>query len=183
MSTTTTFSAVPFSLLFETSQIHVVVDDQQNPWLNVNNVCAALGYSNPTKALANHVRAKDCMQHEGTDYINQNGVYSLIACAARKKAKPFMQWLIGRMGEFAAFREADRPKGQDLGKFSAEQESKAYHIAGAFSAVADLLSPVFVPQDHAFLDHVKQSGMASLMRVLSEQLGSLLQEVGFEIQG
>ena len=34
-------------------------------WLNANDVCRALGYSNPRDALARHVDGDDLVKHEG----------------------------------------------------------------------------------------------------------------------
>ncbi|MBF0437954.1 MAG: Bro-N domain-containing protein [Magnetococcales bacterium] len=166
------------NLTFDTHQICFIVDKQSNPWFNVKDVCAALGHVNPEKALANHVKEKDHKKHGIIDYINQSGVYSLTACSAKKRAKPFMQWFIRKIGVLATILDAEKPMNQEKSGFTTKQENTAYHIQEAFGAVVDLLTPVYATPSRATLNHVGQAGMSSLIHILNEHLSALFQDVG-----
>lgn len=80
-------------------------------WLNANDVCRGLGYSNPWDALARHVDGDDLVKHEawvvtgtkadGTDakrktqvnYVNESGFYSLVFGSKLPGAKDFKKWV------------------------------------------------------------------------------------------
>lgn len=184
---TTTHLNNPIFLTFETHQIRIVLDDQDTPWFNANNVCAALGHTNPAKVLANHVRAEDRTKRmvieppgvaQQIDHINPCGVYFLIACSPKRKAKRFMHWFIQNIGRVAAIHEVGSSTKQRQNRFTAQHEDDAYHIQGAFSALADLLVPVGATLTKAHLSHVGQAEMSSLMRILSERLATLFHETG-----
>lgn len=42
---------------FHTYNLTAFADENGNPWVNANEVCAILGYANPRKAVADHCRA------------------------------------------------------------------------------------------------------------------------------
>lgn len=80
-------------------------------WLNANDVCRALGYSNPRDALARHVDGEDVTKHDGVakvvknkqgeevkqyeqmNYINESGFYSLVFGSKLQGAKDFKKWV------------------------------------------------------------------------------------------
>ena len=70
-------------------------------WLNANDVCRALGYSNPWDALAKHVDKEDLAKHEALteggkqqmNYINESGFYSLVFGSKLPGAKDFKKWV------------------------------------------------------------------------------------------
>lgn len=88
----------------EFGKIRVVVVDGE-PWFVGKDVAEALGYTNPRKALDDHVDAEDKMQGDGVTIrdsigreqhptiINRSGVYSLILSSKLPTAKKFKRWV------------------------------------------------------------------------------------------
>lgn len=72
-----------------------------NPWFVGKDVANALGYSNPRKALIDHVDEEDkgvtkCDTLGGTQeltIINESGLYSLIFSSKLESAKSFKRWV------------------------------------------------------------------------------------------
>ena len=81
----------------------VVIDDE--PWFVGKDVADALGYTNPRKALDDHVDPEDKMQGDGVTIrdsigreqhptiINESGLYSLILGSKLPTAKQFKRWV------------------------------------------------------------------------------------------
>lgn len=77
------------------------VEIDGEPWLVGKDVAAALGYSNPRKALADHVDKEDkgvtkCDTPSGIQQmtiINESGLYSLILSSKLPGAKKFKRWV------------------------------------------------------------------------------------------
>ena len=71
------------------------------PWFVGKDVAEALGYSNPSKALADHVESDDKLNNEslsslgqrGGWLINESGLYSLILSSKLPSAKDFKHWV------------------------------------------------------------------------------------------
>ena len=75
------------------------------PWFVGKDVAQALGYSNPRKALADHVDAEDKLQNDGVTIrdpmgrdqkptvINESGLYSLVLSSKLPNAKKFTRWI------------------------------------------------------------------------------------------
>ena len=75
------------------------------PWLVGKDVAEALGYTNPRKALDDHVDAEDKMQGDGVTIrdsigrdqhptiINESGLYSLVLSSKLPGAKRFRRWV------------------------------------------------------------------------------------------
>lgn len=78
----------------------VLIDDVI--WFVGKDIAEALGYSNPRKALADHVEEEDkgvtkCYTPGGAQemtIINESGVYSLIFASKLPDAKEFKHWII-----------------------------------------------------------------------------------------
>lgn len=80
-------------------------------WLNANDVCRALGYKNPRKALEDHVdgddvtkrygvakvvknkQGEEVKQYEQMNYVNESGFYSLVFGSKLPGAKDFKKWV------------------------------------------------------------------------------------------
>ena len=70
-------------------------------WFVGKEVAEILGYSNPSKALSDHVEVKDKLNNEslsslgqrGGWLINESGLYSLIFRSKLPSAKKFMHWV------------------------------------------------------------------------------------------
>lgn len=83
----------------EFGQVRTVTIDGE-PWLVGKDVAVALGYTNPQKAIRDHVDAEDMTVNEsftvnGTKgiLINESGLYSLILSSKIPKAKEFKRWV------------------------------------------------------------------------------------------
>jgi anti-repressor protein len=71
------------------------------PYFVGKDVAEILGYTNPTKALQDHVDSEDMTFNEslklsrqsGAWLINESGLYSLILCSKLPKAKQFKHWV------------------------------------------------------------------------------------------
>lgn len=92
----------------------VVIDNE--PYFVGKDVAAALGYSDPQKALKMHVDSEDKLtrqivvsgQNRGIYIINESGLYSLIMSSKLPAAKRFKRWItsevlpqIRRTGSYA----------------------------------------------------------------------------------
>ncbi len=77
------------------------VEIDGEPWLVGKDVAAALGYSNPRKAIADHVEKEDrgvtkCDTPSGTQtmtIINESGLYSLVLSSKLPDARKFKRWV------------------------------------------------------------------------------------------
>ena len=89
--------------IFENPEFGSIRTVEQNgePWLAGKDVAAALGYSNPRKAIADHVDEEDkgvtnCYTLGGNQnmtIINESGLYSLILSSKLPTAKKFKHWV------------------------------------------------------------------------------------------
>ena len=89
--------------IFENQEFGAVrtVELDGEPWLVGKDVAQALGYSNPRKALADHVDEEDkgvtkCDTLGGVQemtIINESGLYSLVLSSKRPGAKKFRRWV------------------------------------------------------------------------------------------
>jgi prophage antirepressor-like protein len=93
--------AMPFE--FEGAAVRVVKIDGE-PWFVAKDVCDVLGYGNPSQALASHVDCDDLQKLKAidsrgrkqlTNYINEPGLYALILCSEKQKAREFKKWVTG----------------------------------------------------------------------------------------
>ena len=81
------------------------VEIEGEPWLVGKDVAEALGYTNPRKALADHVDEEDKRQGDGVTIrdpmgreqnptvINRSGLYSLVLSSKLPGAKRFRRWV------------------------------------------------------------------------------------------
>lgn len=82
-----------------------VVEMDGDPWMVGKDVAIALGYTNPRKALADHVDVEDKRQGDGVTIrdsigraqaatlINESGLYSLVLSSKLPGAKRFRRWV------------------------------------------------------------------------------------------
>ena len=78
----------------EFGQVRTITIDGE-PWLVGKDVAAALGYQNPSKALADHVDEEDKLNNEtlsslgqrGGWIINESGLYALIMSSKLPSAR------------------------------------------------------------------------------------------------
>lgn len=86
-----------------------IVEMSGEPWMVGKDVAQALGYSNPRKALADHVDPEDKLQGDGVTIrdsigreqtatlINESGLYSLVLSSKLPCAKRFRRWVTGEV--------------------------------------------------------------------------------------
>lgn len=91
----------------EFGNIRTVTIDGE-PWFVGKDIAEALGYSNTSKAVMNHVDTEDKMteisaysQNGNTvgklTFINESGLYSLILSSKLPNAKKFKRWVTGEV--------------------------------------------------------------------------------------
>lgn len=74
---------------------------EHEPWFVGKDVAEVLGYTNPSKALTDHVDTEDKLNNEtllslgqrGGWLINESGLYSLILSSKLPSAKKFKRWV------------------------------------------------------------------------------------------
>lgn len=84
----------------EFGQIRTVEVDGE-PWLVGKDVARALGYQNPSKAIADHIDPEDKLNNDsllslgqrGGWLINESGLYSLVLSSKLPGAKRFKRWV------------------------------------------------------------------------------------------
>lgn len=84
----------------EFGEIRTITIDGE-PWFVGKDVAEVLGYSNPSKALIDHVDEEDKLNNEslsslgqrGGWLINESGLYSLILGSKLPRAKDFKRWV------------------------------------------------------------------------------------------
>lgn len=86
---------------FKNSPVHILTDDNGEPWFVGKDVCDVLGYTNASKALQDHVSSEDKLNndslsslgHRGGWVINESGLYSLILSSKLPRAREFKRWV------------------------------------------------------------------------------------------
>ena len=123
-------------------------------WLNANDVCRALGYKNPRKALEDHVDGEDVTKrytlteggNQQMNYINESGFYSLVFGSKLPGAKDFKKWVTSevlpsirkqgyyvdkeRMEYLEKVNEQYQQMTNSSGLFSVTTIAKAYGLSG-----------------------------------------------------
>ena len=81
-------------------QLRAVLDERGEPWFVGSDVASSLGYSNPRKALRDHVDEEDKTRNEtflvnGTApiLINESALYTLVLRSKIKDARKFRRWV------------------------------------------------------------------------------------------
>lgn len=80
------------------SNIVRVVSRNNDPWFVANDVCKALGYSNTSKAIADHLdddeRYNESLDRGGSLLlISEYGLYALILRSRKPEARKFAKWV------------------------------------------------------------------------------------------
>lgn len=95
--------------IFENSEFGKiqVIERNGEPWFIGKDVAEILGYTNPRKALNDHVDDDDklifksnetvlldfAVPNRGLTIINESGLYSLVLSSKLEKAKAFKRWV------------------------------------------------------------------------------------------
>ena len=114
--------------VFENTEFGSVrgIEINGEPWLVGKDVCNVLNYSNPTKALKDHVDAEDMTFNEtlklsrqsGAWLINESGFYSLVFSSEMPKAKNFKHWVTSEV----------LPSIRKTGSYSIQKKVDSYMI-------------------------------------------------------
>ncbi|MGY0301497.1 Bro-N domain-containing protein [Xylella fastidiosa subsp. multiplex] len=93
-------SIIPFN--FHSHAVRIVMRDG-NPWFVATDVCTALGYRNPSKALGDHldsderttinVPTPNATLGVPTNIISESGLYALILRSRKPEARKFAKWV------------------------------------------------------------------------------------------
>ncbi len=93
------------TITFENHKIVVIIDNSNIIWFNAKQVCQALEYKHPKKAITNNVGTDSKIQFKNINitfnliqqpdsiYINESGLYSLLISSKTKRAKKFVKWI------------------------------------------------------------------------------------------
>jgi len=98
-------TSVPAVFNFQSHEVRLIDQDGQ-PWFVAADVCAALGYQNPSKAVADHLDEDERMtltnsySHSGQrggaqsfTIINESGLYALVLRSRKPEARKFAKWV------------------------------------------------------------------------------------------
>ncbi|NRP54183.1 phage antirepressor protein [Xylella fastidiosa] len=91
-----TQSIIPFD--FHSHAVRVVMRDG-NPWFVAGDVCTALGYRNPSKAVADHLdddeKSNQSLGLAGKPVIiiSESGLYALVLRSRKPEARKFSKWV------------------------------------------------------------------------------------------
>lgn len=85
---------------FENNQVRTLLINDE-PWFVGKDVAQILGYSNPNKAIRDHVDEEDKLterfvlsgQNKEAIVINESGVYALVFSSKLPSAKKFKHWV------------------------------------------------------------------------------------------
>lgn len=95
MNTTT----APSVFQFNTQVVRTVLQDEK-PWFVAADVCAALGYSNTSKAIGDHLDEDerstwelDRSRGRKAVIINESGLYALVLRSRKPEARKFAKWV------------------------------------------------------------------------------------------
>ena len=103
------------------------VEQNGEPWFVAKDIAERLGYSNPRKAIIDHVDEEDKTdgvtirdaigRDQNPTFINESGLYSLVLSSKLPNAKKFKRWVtsevlpaIRRTGGYIATKEEDTPE-------------------------------------------------------------------------
>ncbi|MDC7218616.1 MAG: BRO family protein [Spirochaetales bacterium] len=86
---------------FKGNEVREITDINGNPWFVAKDICQILGYTNPSKAISDHVDSDDKLNNEslsslgqrGGWIVNESGLYSLILRSQLPSAKAFKKWV------------------------------------------------------------------------------------------
>jgi prophage antirepressor-like protein len=94
------------TITFENNKIIIIIDCNKIIWFNAKQICIALKYKQPKKAITYFVDKNDKIQLKNMNinfeikqqpdsiYINENKLYILLISSKTKKAKKILRWII-----------------------------------------------------------------------------------------
>lgn len=122
------------------SNIVRVVSRNNDPWFVANDVCKALGYSNTSKAIADHLdddeRYNESLDRGGSLLlISESGLYALILRSRKPEARKFAKWVTSEV----------LPTIRKTGSYQSDTQSQRTALAHqlASQATAQVFDTVF----------------------------------------
>lgn len=163
----------------EFGEVRTVIIDNE-PWFVGKDVALALGYTNPQKAVRDHVQEEDRGMNEmdtpsgrqGLAIINESGLYALIFGSKLESAKRFKHWVTSKV--LPAIRKTGGyqmsvPKGKELLALAVLEAQKTIE---AQAAEIGRMKPKEV-----FADAVATSNQS----ILIGQLAKILRQNGIQM--
>lgn len=171
----------------EFGQIRTFTGDDGTPWFVGKDVASALGYTNPQKAIRDHVDEEDRTVNDsftvnGTavTLVNESGIYALILTSKLPKAKEFKHWItsdvlpaIRRDGGYMAARDETPEETMARAVLLAQRtiERQRATIAGQDRRIAELEPKAL------FADAVSASDGTCLVG----ELAKMMTQAGFTV--
>lgn len=200
--------AVPFD--FQGNAMRIVRGEDGEPWINANDVCSVLGFTNPRKAIADHVDGEDVTKRDtltegGTqlqNYVNESGMYALIFGSTKPEAKDFKRWVthevlpvIRKTGRYDLVPEATWKDGIETNLALADLLRSCMELYGAMGlrgekrliAVRKHLRQHFGLDMDVLMPGMKDGHTMTLTELgaafgrSAEEVSALLQELGLQI--
>lgn len=164
-------SVVPFD--FDGISVRAILRDGQ-PWFVAADVCAALGYANTSKAIADHVDDDD-RSNEQLDrsrmgsksvVINESGLYSLVLSSRKSEAKRFKKWVTSEV----------LPQIHRTGQYQATWFEKRHAIASTSKVLSAMLQHIREASGKATKDHHYQNEHKLVNSLLSGEFKGMDRE-------
>lgn len=174
-----TTDIMPFD--FHGQTVRTLTDSHGEPWFVAKDVCEILGYSNASKAIADHVDDEDKLNNEslsslgqrGGWIINESGLYGLILSSKMPNTKIFKRWVTSEV--LPSIRKTG---GYAMSSMSVEE--RALSIMGELKAIVDRQKRTITSQHEAitqmepkaeaydtFLDHTGLYKVGEAAKLLS----------------
>lgn len=187
-----TTDIMPFD--FHGQTVRTLTDSHGEPWFVAKDVCEILGYSNASKAIADHVDDEDKLNNEslsslgqrGGWIINESGLYGLILSSKMPNAKIFKRWVTSEV--LPSIRKTG---GYAMSSMSVEE--RALSIMGELKAIVDRQKRTITSQHEAitqmepkaeaydtFLDHTGLYKVGEAAKLLSNSGTSIGQKRLFD---
>lgn len=147
--------STPSVFNFGTHAVRIVLRGGE-PWFVASDVCAALGYVNTSKAVADHLDG-DERSHEQLDrsrmgskavVINESGLYALVLRSRKPQARKFAKWVTSEVlpsiRKTGRYEQPQREAAQQRQPDSAQvvlTDNEAFNLYGLLNAMEHRLSP------------------------------------------
>ena len=141
--------AAPVIYSFNTHAVRVVIRNG-DPWFVANDVCAALGYVNTSKAVADHLDDDERSTITNSEsrngggklvIINESGLYALVLRSRKPEARKFAKWVTSEV--LPAIRKTGRYEVQPTAPASGDADRVKLAMEGAAAIAAKVQSEAF----------------------------------------
>lgn len=154
----------------EFGEVRTTVIDGE-PWLVGKDVAVALGYTNPQKAIRDHVDTEDTTVNEsftvnGTKgvLINESGLYSLVLSSKLPTAKKFKRWVTSEV----------LPAIRKTGSYSTKQKAQAEQDKTREMRAEAMLRNSISKQAKMMMEIAKMSHIKAYQDVMMAKAGNIL---------